>query len=96
MIQVTEKYFIQVDNRQYIVFAKSTVQSGKNQGEIVWIDSTYHGTMTEALTNVLRRMQRDKLSDDRIIPLKEAIKELKTVQDEFTKLTQNLENYGGK
>ena len=95
MIQITDKYFIKVEDRQYIVSAKSVVQSGKNQGETVWIDSTYHGTMLEALTNVLRRMQRDKLSGDKVIALAEAVKEIKTIQNEFTNIVKDLEHYKG-
>ena len=95
MIKVTEKYCIDVDNC-YIVQEQKVARSGKNQGEVVYSNQTYHGTMHEALTNIIRRIQRDKLKTDGVIDLKDAIKILVDTQNEFSDIVKDLETVGGK
>ena len=92
MIKVTEKYCIEVDNC-YVVQEHKIAQSGKNQGEVIYSNPTYHGTMHEALTNVIRRIQRDKLKTDGVIYLKDAVKILVDVQKEFSDIVKGLEVY---
>lgn len=96
MIKVTEKYCIDVDDRQYIVQQHTVVKSGKNEGDVNYINQTYHATMTEALTNVIRRIQKDKLKTDEIIYLKDAIKILIDVQKEFTDIAKGIEVVGSE
>lgn len=95
MIKVTEKYWIDVDNC-YIVQEKKVAASGKNKGEVLYSNPTYHGTMNEALVNVIRRIQRDKLKENEVIELKDAINILTDIQKEFTDIAKGLESIGGK
>ena len=92
MIKVTDKYYIKVDDC-YIVYEKSIAQSGKNQGNEVYGNASYFPTMTMALNNIIHRIQMEKLSGDDVIPLKQAIQELVTIQKEFTDIVGGLENY---
>lgn len=93
MIKVTEKYFIEVEDRQYIVCQKTIIQNGKNAGMENYINHTYHSTMVESLNNIIKRIQKDKLITDNVIELKEAIKVLVDTQKEFTDIVKGLENY---
>ena len=92
MIQVTNKYYIGVTDC-YTVYEKSIAQSGKNQGNEVFANATYHYDMQSALNNIIRRIQMDKLSGDDVIPLKDAIKVLVDTQKEFIDIVGGLEKY---
>lgn len=92
MIEVTEKYYIKVDDC-YTVYEKAIVQTGKKQGEENYINPSYYGTLTQALNNVIHRVQKDKLKSDEVISLKEVVKLLVDIQKEFAELVKGIENY---
>lgn len=97
MIQVTDKYCIEVDDRQYIVYLQVISQGDKTKGEVVQKNPTYHSTMVDALNNIIHRMQKDKLNTDTVMTLQESINKLQEIKEEFTKLLgriQGLEDYG--
>ena len=91
MIQVTDKYYIKVTDC-YIVQEKTVIKKeGKNQGADNYINATYHGSMHEALSNIIHRIQKDKLNTDSVISLQQAIKELVSVQREFIDAVKSVE-----
>ena len=92
MIKVTDKYYIAVSDC-YTVYERSIAKSGKNQGSETFGNASYFPTMTMALNNIIGRTQKDKLSGDDVISLKEAIEILTDVQKEFTDIVKGLENY---
>lgn len=89
MIKVTDKYFISVSDC-YVVYEKSIIQSGKNEGAEKFNNPTYHYDMTDALTYCIRRIQMDNLNGDEVIELKEAAKILIDTQKEFTELVRGI------
>ena len=92
MIKVTDKFYIKVDYC-YTVYEKNIGQSGKSKGEDVFVNATYHGSMVEALQNIIHRIQISKLKSDDIITLKEAIKILVDTKQEFIDIVKDVENY---
>ena len=93
MIKITDKYWIEVDDRQYIVSQKTITKSGSNAGKENHINHTYHATMVEALNNIIRRIQKDRLNVDEIMTLKQAIDTLVEVQKDFNDIVGGLEKY---
>ena len=85
MIKVTDKYMIKASEDCYTVYEVKISESGKEYTT----NATYYGEMTSAINNILHRMQRRKLDSDEVITLKEAIEELRTAKEEFTKLIED-------
>ena len=92
MIQVTDKYYVKIDDC-YIACERSISQSGKNQGDEVFTNIAYHHDMQGALNSIIRKVQMDQLKSDEIILLKDAIKVLVDIQKEFTDIVGGLEKY---
>lgn len=83
MIQVTKKWFIDSDGSQYILFKKEEYFSEKNnETKEKRTDMSYHSTVSSALTQLLRKIQRKKVKQNDMT-LKQAI-------DEFNKMEQML------
>lgn len=83
MIQVTKKWFIDSDGSQYILFKKEEYFSEKSsETKEKRTDMSYHSTVSSALTQLLRKIQRKKVKQSDMT-LKQAI-------DEFNKMEQML------
>lgn len=91
MIKVTEKYYIQVYDNNYTVCEKRISSGEKTKGNEVFGNATYHPTMEMALTNIINRINADKLETEEVISLKEAIEIMKRTQKDFTELVRSIE-----
>ena len=86
MIKIDEDFSIIADDNCYIV-CKFTYKD-KN-GEDVYKNLTYHRTLKEALTALIRKKQM-KLVADNELTLQEAINEFKRIEEEFEQTFKEL------
>lgn len=87
MIKIDEDFSIIVDDNCYIVCKFS--YKNKN-GEDVYKNLTYHRTLKEALTALIRKKQI-KLVAENELTLQQAINEFKRIEEEFEQaLKENI------
>lgn len=86
MIKITDKYFVEARDDQYTVL-KVTKRDDREDCKIYL---TYHRDLESAIESIMRKVQRDRLSNNDMT-LSEAIRELKLINQEFSdKLTAAL------
>ena len=90
MIQVSKKWFIDSDGRQYILFKKVNYVNKDGEQKERQVECTYHPTISAALTCLLRRMQMKKVKQNDIV-LKQAIDEFNKVEAILVKSVQGRE-----
>lgn len=91
MIQISKKWFIDSDGRQYILFKKVKYVSQKTGEEKErQAECSFHSTISAALTCFLQKMQKKKVKQDDM-SLKEAIEEFKKVESILVKSVEGRE-----
>jgi hypothetical protein len=87
MIKVTDKYGIEVDERNYIVGKICT----NKEGEVYLTDKTYHDKITSAISKIAKRTAKEELSCGDY-SLDEAVMKIARVYDRFSDMVEELEN----
>lgn len=86
MIKINKDFSIIADENCYIV---SRYYGKDKNGEDVYKNLTYHRTLKEALTALIRKKQM-KLVADNELTLQEAINEFKRIEEEFEQTFKEL------
>lgn len=79
MIIINEQYAIKADDRQYILIERKNRKQGKDAGQPCENPIGYYRTVSQALTDVCRRMQR-RLIQDKDMTLETALHEFERVE----------------
>jgi hypothetical protein len=96
MIRIKD-YIIDSDEYQYTVYSVKVCQDkeSKNYGKEYQTARGYYSSLSGALEGVLRSYQR-KIVKENDLTLEKAIKEFKTLQEEFKALLDKYEAIGEK
>ena len=87
MIKVTDKYGIEVSNNCYTT---GKIIHNKKQNVDILINARYFAKMIQAISDIAERVAKDKISK-KDISLKESLKEIKTVYNDFSNKIEQLE-----
>lgn len=68
-IKITEKYYVRVTKKNYIVY--KLVERANNKK--LFISPTYHVHFCDALKSIYGRVVKDKLEEDNVVTVKDAI-----------------------
>ena len=91
MIQVTKKWRIDSDGRQYILFRAEKYFSEKdNEWKDRQADCSYHTTVSSALNYLVKKMQK-KLVKEKEMSLKEAVKKFQEIENVVLKSVNDNE-----
>lgn len=87
MIKVTDKYGIEVSNNCYTT---GKIVHNKKQDTDILINARYFTKIIQAISDITERVAKDKISK-KDINLEEALKEIKTVYNNFSNKIEQLE-----
>ena len=88
MLKITDRWYVDTDPFQFIVYEKTTTKTGKNPGKESLVARAYCGTLTQ-LKNWL--MNREIMDDNKMLKnIKECERLSRTIDREIVK----LENIG--
>lgn len=90
MIQVTKKWFIDSDGRQYILFKKVKYVNKEGEEKERQAECSYHSTVSAALTCLLHTMQKKRVKQFDMT-LKQAIDEFNKAEQVLVKSAQGKE-----
>ena len=86
MIRVTNKYFVKATSGYYTVIEEKISSRGKNEGQKILVEQTYHHSLESALNEIYRRIILEKLETDDLMKIDEVIEVLLEIKDEFVKV----------
>lgn len=84
LIRVTDKYLIKVCG-YYTVVEEKVSSKGKNEGQLIQVEQTYHHSLESALNEIYRRVVVEKLETEKLMKLDDVIEVLLNVKKEFVK-----------
>ena len=84
MIQITNKYYVKVDESTYIAVMKKV---NHENGKVTYTPLHYLSSFSKAVEQIMRLEQADKLNE-RDMTLFEAIEELKKINDDFKNMME--------
>jgi len=90
MIQVSKKWFIDSDGRQYTLFKKVKYIAKNGEEKERQAECSFHSTVSAALTCFLQKMQKKKVKQNDM-SIKEAIEEFNKMESILIKSVQGRE-----
>lgn len=86
MLKITDRWYVDSDQFQFIVYEKAVTKRGKNPGKENFVARAYCGTLTQ-LKNWL--MNRDIMDDNKMMKnIKECERLSRTIDREIVKLKE--------
>lgn len=90
MIQVSKKWFIDSDGRQYTLFKKVKYIGKDGEEKERQAECSFHSTISAALTCFIQKMQKNKVKQNDM-SIREAIEEFNKMESVLIKSVQGRE-----